>query len=98
MERDKALAILSEHKADLRHKHGVKSIAIFGSTARDEARPDSDVDILVEFDKPVGFVKYFRLQYRLEELLGHPVDMATPGGLVPALRDRILRESIHAQG
>ena len=97
MERDTALKILSEHKAELEQKHGVKSIAIFGSTARNEARPDSDVDILVEFERPVGFVKYFRLQYRLEELLGRAVDMATPGGLVPALRDRILRESINAE-
>ena len=96
MQRDEALAILSENKTDLQQKFGVKSIAIFGSTARNEARPDSDVDILVEFEKPVGFVKYFRLEYRLEELLGHAVDMATPGGLVPELRDRILRESINA--
>ena len=96
MERDKALKILSEHNAELQQKHGVKSIAIFGSTARNEARPDSDVDILVEFERPVGFVKYFRLQYRLEELLGQAVDMATSGGLVPELKDRILRESINA--
>ena len=48
MERDKALQILSEHKAELAQKHGVKSIAIFGSTARNEAKPDSDVDILVD--------------------------------------------------
>jgi predicted nucleotidyltransferase len=96
MERDKALKILSEHKAELQQKHGVKSIAIFGSTARNEARDDSDVDILVEFERPVGFVKYFRLQYRLEELLGQAVDMATPGGLVPELKDRIMLESINA--
>jgi predicted nucleotidyltransferase len=50
MRRDEALAILTAHQEELK-EYGVKSLAIFGSVARDEARPDSDVDLLVEFSQ-----------------------------------------------
>ena len=81
MRRDQALKILSDHKDDLREKFGVTSIAIFGSTARDEARPDSDVDTLIEIERPAGFFKIVaRVKFYLEDLLGTKVDLATPGG------------------
>ncbi|HAL47286.1 MAG: nucleotidyltransferase family protein [SAR202 cluster bacterium] len=99
MERDEALKILSEHKAEFREKHGVKSIAIFGSTARDEARPDSDVDILVEFEPnaEIGLFEFVRFKRRLERTLNCQVDLTTTGGLVPQLRDRILEEAHYAR-
>ena len=53
MRRDEALAIIAAHEQELR-QHYVRTLSIFGSTARDEARPDSDVDVLVEFDRQVG--------------------------------------------
>ena len=96
MERDKALQILSEHKAELARKHGVKSIAIFGSTARNEARPDSDVDILVEFEKPVGYFKLADISFYLEEKLGQEVDLATPGALRSPVRDRVCKDLVYA--
>ena len=57
MQRDEALKILSDHKYELRDKFGVTSIAIFGSTARDEAGPDSDVDTLIEIERPAGVLQ-----------------------------------------
>ena len=96
MERDKALQILSEHKAELAQKHGVKSIAIFGSTARDEARPDSDVDILVEFERPVGYFKLADISFYLEEKLGQEVDLATPGALRSPVRERVYKDLVYA--
>jgi len=98
MERDKALQILSEHKAELARKHGVKSIAIFGSTARNEAGPDSDVDILVEFDSSasIGLFEFVRVQFYLEDALDRKVDLVTRGGLIPQLKERILEEAVFA--
>ena len=54
MKRDQVLKILTEHRLELRDKFGVKSLALFGSVARDEASQTSDVDLLVEFEQPVG--------------------------------------------
>ena len=75
---------------------GVKSLAVFGSVARGEARSDSDVDLLVEFHRPVGFFGLARLQCHLEELLGARVDIVTPGGLRDTMRERVLREAVRA--
>ncbi len=95
MRRDEALTILAAHKAELRQHH-VRSLSIFGSVARDEAGPDSDVDALVEFDQPVGLFAFLGLKEYLEQILGRPVDLATPEALHHRLRDRILREAIRA--
>ena len=75
---------------------GVKSLSVFGSVARREASDDSDIDMLVEFDRPVGFLALGRLQLHLEQLLGAPVDLVTPGGIRSSMRERILREAIRA--
>lgn len=95
MGRDEALEILASHRDEL-ERFGVKSIAIFGSVARDQARPDSDVDVLVEFSVPVGFFELSRLEHRLADLFGRPVDLTTPGGIKRQLHDRILREAVYA--
>jgi predicted nucleotidyltransferase len=97
MNLDVALVILSASMDELREKFGVESIAVFGSTARNEARSDSDVDVLVEFDPEakVGLFKFIRLQWQLEELLENKVDLVTRGGLFPQLRDIILEEAVY---
>jgi predicted nucleotidyltransferase len=95
MERHQALAILEKHRDELR-QFGVKSLALFGSMVRGEGGPESDIDILVEFSRPVGLFAFLRLQYRLAELLGRQVDLVTPQALKPQLRDRILQEASHA--
>lgn len=94
---DAVLKRLRANKAVL-DRYGVTSIAVFGSTARNEARPKSDVDILVDFseEKMPGIFDFLRLKQELESILGHPVDLATPDALHRRLRDRILSEAVYA--
>ena len=82
---------LKREFATLRSRFGVKSLGLFGSIARGEASPGSDVDILVDFDAP-SFDHYMDLKFYLEERLGRSVDLVLKGSLKPALRERILRE------
>jgi len=83
---------------DLRRDFSVRSFRIYGSVARGDARPGSDIDILVEFhpDARIGLFEFVRLQQRLSERLGRPVDLATPDSLHRALRERILSEAVDA--
>jgi predicted nucleotidyltransferase len=95
MERDQVLALLKSRRRQLK-KYGIHSLSIFGSVARGEARKNSDVDILVDFEKPVGLFEYARLKIYLEGLLGREVDLVTPEALRKELREEILREAIRA--
>jgi len=94
MTRDEVLHVLQEHHSELRDRFGVKSLALFGSAARDEAGTESDVDLLVEFDRPVGLFEFVDLKAFLEGLLRRAVDLGTPESLRPRLRERVLREAI----
>ncbi len=71
---------------------GTRKVALFGSFVRGEARPDSDVDIIVEFAQPTGFLALVRLERELSEVLGRKVDLLTEQSISPHLRDRILNE------
>jgi len=84
--------ILRAHRKELSEKYGVKRIGVFGSYSRNEQRIDSDVDVLVEFERPVGLMTFVRLQEYLEELLGIKVDLVTRGALKRRIRERILKE------
>lgn len=95
MRRAEALQIIARNERELRGL-AVRSLSIFGSVARDEATANSDVDVLVEFDRPVGFFHLFDVQERLEALLGCRVDLVTTGGLRPELKDGILAEAVRA--
>jgi len=95
MKRNEVVRILTEHQKELSEKYGVKSLALFGSVARDEANPKSDVDVLVEFNRPVGLFGLFALQDYLEALLGCPVDLGTPDSLKPRLRTKVLAECVY---
>lgn len=75
---------------------GVSRVFLFGSFARDEGREDSDVDLLVEFSRPVGLFHFIRLQRELGERLGRRVELVTPAALKPQLRDKILGEAVVA--
>lgn len=90
-----ALRILREHREEIA-AFGVTGLSIFGSVARDEAGPESDVDILVEFKESVGLFHLIRLQTYLEELLNRKVDLTTIGGLKERMREQVLKEAIRA--
>jgi predicted nucleotidyltransferase len=88
MQRDEVLAILAQHRQALKD-FGGRSLAIFGSVARDEAKPDSDVDILVEFEGPVTFDRYMDVKFYLEDRLGTRVDLASRRALKPLIRPTV---------
>ncbi|MCB0003619.1 MAG: nucleotidyltransferase family protein [Anaerolineae bacterium] len=87
---DSIRTILSEHLPELRDQYGVTSIAVFGSAARGDFDETSDVDILVDFGRPIGW-EIVHLQLRLEELIGSEVDLVTRNA---ALRKPLLWTSI----
>lgn len=95
MNRQRALEILSQSKFVLQQQFGVTRLALFGSTVRDTARPDSDVDVLVAFDGPATSKRYFGVQFYLEDALGCPVDLVTEKALRPELKPYIEKESVY---
>ena len=95
MLRDDILDTLSRHQTEIKAM-GVRRLAVFGSVARGEERPDSDVDILVEFNRSVGLFEFLDVKERLEALLGRTVDLATLDALKPQMRGRILSEVVYA--
>ena len=95
MNRDEVLDVLREHKATLAQRFGVTELALFGSFARDQATDDSDVDILVRFDKPATSDAFFGTQFYLEDLLGRPVDLATNRDLRVEIRPYVEREIVN---
>jgi predicted nucleotidyltransferase len=95
MGREEVLTLLASHHEELKDL-GVHSLSLFGSIARDEAGAESDVDILVEFARPVGLFAFLRLQDYLEGVLGRRVDLVTVGALRPEIRERIVNEAVRA--
>lgn len=94
MSRDEILQRLNAQRSKLSAFH-IKSLAVFGSVARDEARADSDVDVLVEFEGPVTFDRYMALKAFLEDALGCSVDLLTRAGIRPELAPSIEREAMY---
>jgi predicted nucleotidyltransferase len=94
MKQESVVQILKRKNAELTKQFGVKSLLLFGSVARNEATAASDVDLLVEFNRPVGYFGLFALQDYLEKLLGCPVDLGTPDSLKPYIKDSVMGELI----
>ncbi|MDQ3399097.1 MAG: nucleotidyltransferase family protein [Deinococcota bacterium] len=95
MQRNEVLDILARHRPKL-SAMGVASLALFGSVARNEAEGDSDVDLLVSFDRPVGFFHFLEVKDYLETVLKTRVDLVTEDALKKQLRERILAEAVRA--
>ena len=94
MNSNETLQLLREHKAELIKHYDVNHLSLFGSTARNQARANSDIDILVSFDGAATSSRYFGLQFYLEDLLGHSVDLVTEKALRIELRPYIEKEAI----
>ena len=88
MTRDEVLALLAQHQAELA-AFGLRRLALFGSVARNEAGPDSDVDVLVEFEGETTFSRYAKLYDCLEEILPRRVDLATANMIRAVLREGV---------
>lgn len=97
--RDETLARLKAALPDLRARYGVVRLGLFGSVARDEAGPDSDVDLVAEFapDAKVGMFKLFELERELTDLLGRPAVISAISPMNPYVRASAERDLIYAQ-
>ncbi len=93
LRRDEVIARLREHRLDVK-RFGVSALSLFGSVARDEAGPDSDVDLVVTFEAPVTSENFFGVKFLLEDLLGRRVDLVTDSALRESLRSAIEAELI----
>ena len=92
-----ALSLLREHEPELKMRFGVAKIGIFGSFARREERPESDVDVLVTFQKgKKTFDNFMGTKFYLEDLFQRKVDLVTDAALKPLIRDPILQEVVYA--
>lgn len=85
-------AIIQKNKKDLEEKYNLKEIGIFGSYARGDQKNNSDIDILVEVKRPMGFIKFMGLEKHLSKLLGIKVDLVTKKALKPYIGRRILQD------
>jgi len=86
---------LTAHKAELKDQ-GVKTLSVFGSVARGDAEPGSDVDLLVEFDRSIGLFHFIHVQNYLKDLLGGAeVDLVIRNAVFEELKDRIYGEEVN---
>ena len=95
MNRAETLNILMQN-ADAIRAYGATALHLFGSAARDQLRPDSDVDLFIDYDPASGF-DYFafcRIEDLVQTALGREIDLTTRGGLHPSLRERIEKSSV----
>ena len=95
MDRDKALALLTQHKPELQRLFGVHGLALFGSTTRGLAQDGSDVDILISFTSTATSKQYFGAQFYLEDVLQCSVDLVTEKALRKELRPFVERDAVH---
>jgi predicted nucleotidyltransferase len=95
MRRDEALRLLAEHREELAAM-GADSLSLFGSVARDEAGPDSDVDVLIDLNRGLDLFDLGGIQVRLEEILGCKVDLVMPDAMRPRLREVVLKDAVRA--
>ena len=91
--RDDVVKVLKSKRAAYK-RYGVKSLAVFGSAARNRLRKRSDVDILVQFNQPT-WANYIGLKFYLEDLLDRQVDLVTPKGLKPAVRSSVEKDLLY---
>lgn len=95
-QKEQILKLLKQQLPYLKKNFKVKSIGIFGSYARGEQTKTSDIDMLVEFEAPVGFIKFMQLENYLNDKLSAKVDLVTPDALKPLIKPSIIEEAVYA--
>ena len=95
MNLESIIRILKEHENVLKEKYGLKSIGIFGSYVRGEQRADSDLDVLVEFERTIDFFEFLDLEEYLSNLLKVKVDLVLKKTLKPGIAEKALKEVIY---
>lgn len=95
MEREKIIQVINSQLPFLKERYNVKSLGIFGSIARNEANEESDIDIVVEFESPIGFLDFIRLEIFLTKILQRKVDLISKKAIKPILKESILKEVIY---
>lgn len=91
----KNLNILNQQLYSLKREYGVRKMGIFGSFARGDQKRNSDIDILVEFSKPIGLFKFINLENHLTKTLNRKVDLVTRNALKRAIKNDVLKEIIY---
>lgn len=94
MSRAEILDVLSRHRPEMERRFGIVSLALFGSSVREELRPDSDIDVLVDYPGPPSFDQYFGLKVYLEDLFQREIDLVTRKGLRPEIRPYVEKEAL----
>ncbi len=95
MNLENIIKILKDREEILKEKYGVKSIGIFGSYVRGEQREDSDLDVLVEFEKAIDFFEFLELEEYLSNFLGVKVDLVLKKTLKPGIAEKALKEVVY---
>ena len=89
------LSLIKRELPKLKEKYTVKKMGVFGSFAKNSNKEGSDIDVLVEFSKPIGIFDFINLEMELEKLLGLKVDLATPKALKPFMKKDVLKETVY---
>ena len=92
---DEIKETLKKHKGELRQRFRVKEIGVFGSYVKGEQKKKSDIDILVEFEEPIGLFAFMDLEENLSTLLGTKVDLVSKKALKPRIGEHILKEVVY---
>lgn len=95
MSKEQIKKILSDQRDVLKNNYHVKELGLFGSVVRGESTKDSDVDILVEFETPVGFFEFIRLENFLAEIIGNKVDLVSKKALKRVIREEVLKHVMY---
>ena len=95
MRLESIIKVLKEHERELKEKYGVKSIGIFGSYVRGQQRKDSDLDVLVEFERSVDFFEFLELEEYLSGVLRVKVDLVSKKSLRPEIAKNVLKEVVY---
>lgn len=95
--KDEVLRILKEELPRLNERYGINKIGIFGSYSREEQNTESDIDLLVQFEKPIGIFKFISIEDYLTEELGAKVELVTEDAIKPIIKSKVLKDVIYVQ-